>query len=352
VVVDRATFQAELDLLRLREKAHTREGDAIAAVRRRLPMVEVDPTITLIGPHGPVTLLEVFEGRRQLIAYYFMWGTGRPAVEQCEGCTFLLPHSRDVTYATFCRGPYDESVRYRDFMGWEMPWYSAQGSLDALFTGRPVGMILMVCYLRHGDRVFETYWTTGRGVDLKLMDLLIGNILNSLASLRRAQNFIASVSRPGSPDQDSVWTAIRRYDASHDGKSSGRRQFLGCLLGLELLLNRNHARAAVVDCADTVKRLPLEVVHQVVQREVVGRSRHVTVGREEFPSEVDMDIDQRGHDGLARQIDARGAARRINRSFSPDGGNHAILHHERSILDWRAQVADDQAGTIVENRSL
>ena len=61
-VVDRAAFQAKLDVLRVREKAHTREGDAIAAARRRLPMVEVDPTITLIGPHGPVTLLEVFEG--------------------------------------------------------------------------------------------------------------------------------------------------------------------------------------------------------------------------------------------------------------------------------------------------
>ena len=52
-VVDRSTFQAELDALRVREKAHTREGDAIAAARRRLPMVEVDPTITLIGPRGP-----------------------------------------------------------------------------------------------------------------------------------------------------------------------------------------------------------------------------------------------------------------------------------------------------------
>src|SRR5579863_8580571 len=72
-VVDRVAFQAKLDALRVREKAHTREGDAIAAARRRLPMVEVDPTTTLIGPHGPVSILEVFEGRQQLIAYYFMW---------------------------------------------------------------------------------------------------------------------------------------------------------------------------------------------------------------------------------------------------------------------------------------
>ena len=71
--VDRATFQAELDALRVREKAHTREGDAIAAARRRLPMVEVDASLALTGPDGPLTLLDAFEGRRQLIAYYFMW---------------------------------------------------------------------------------------------------------------------------------------------------------------------------------------------------------------------------------------------------------------------------------------
>jgi predicted dithiol-disulfide oxidoreductase (DUF899 family) len=63
----------------VREKAHTREGDAIAAARRRLPMVEVDASLELIGPNGPLTLLEAFEGRRQLIAYYFMWWPGRPA---------------------------------------------------------------------------------------------------------------------------------------------------------------------------------------------------------------------------------------------------------------------------------
>jgi predicted dithiol-disulfide oxidoreductase (DUF899 family) len=173
-VVDRATFQAELDALRIQEKAYTREGDALAAARRRLPMVEVDPAVELIGPDGPVTLLDAFEGRGQLIAYYFMWSAGRPAPEQCEGCTFYTSqvgelsylHSRDVTYATFCQGPYDESVRYRDFMGWTMPWYSApQESLDTLLTGRRIGMFHLVCYLRDGDRVFETYWTNGRGVE-------------------------------------------------------------------------------------------------------------------------------------------------------------------------------------------
>lgn len=172
-VVDRNTFQAGLDVLRGREKAHTRESDAIAAARRRLPMVKVDGAAPLIGKQGALTLLDAFEGRRQLIAYYFMWHTGRPAAEQCEGCTLYTSqvrelsflHSRDVTYATFCQGPYEESARYRDFMGWEMPWYSAQDSLETLLVGRRVGMMHIVCYLRQGSRVFETYWTTRRGVE-------------------------------------------------------------------------------------------------------------------------------------------------------------------------------------------
>ncbi len=158
-VVDRARFQAELDALRAQEKAHTRQGDAVAATRRRLPMVEVDSTIGLIGPHGPVTLLDVFEGRRQLIAYYHMWYAGKPAPEQCEGCTLYnghvrelsYLHSRDVTYATFCQGPYEDSVRYRDFMGWDVPWYSVQDSAEALLAGRKVNRFYLVCYLRQGD---------------------------------------------------------------------------------------------------------------------------------------------------------------------------------------------------------
>jgi predicted dithiol-disulfide oxidoreductase (DUF899 family) len=85
--VDRNTYQGELDSLRVREKAHPREGDAIAAARRRLPMVEVDGDTAFIGERGTVTLLDTFEERRMLIAYYFIWHTGHPAPKQCEGCT-------------------------------------------------------------------------------------------------------------------------------------------------------------------------------------------------------------------------------------------------------------------------
>jgi predicted dithiol-disulfide oxidoreductase (DUF899 family) len=184
-VVDRSAFQAELDALRVREKAHTREGDAIAAARRRLPMVEVDAATPLVGAHGAVTLLDAFEGRRQLIAYYFMWHTGRPAPEQCEGCTWVTAqvrersylHARDVTFAVFAQGgPYAESARYRDFMGWDVPWYSAEASLGTLLVGRRIGRMHLVCYLERDGRVFETYWTTLRGVEAmdnnyRLLDL-------------------------------------------------------------------------------------------------------------------------------------------------------------------------------------
>jgi predicted dithiol-disulfide oxidoreductase (DUF899 family) len=185
-VVDRSTFQAELDTLRVREKAHTREGDAIAAARRRLPMVAVDGATPLIGEHGAVTLLDAFEGRRMLIAYYFMWHAGAPAPEQCEGCTWVTSqvhelsyiHSLDITYAIFAQGPYEASARYRDFMGWTMPWYSALDSLDTLLVGRQVGMMHIVCYLRQGSNVYETYWTTRRGVEAmdnsyRLIDLTV-----------------------------------------------------------------------------------------------------------------------------------------------------------------------------------
>jgi predicted dithiol-disulfide oxidoreductase (DUF899 family) len=184
--IDRATFEAQIDALRAREKAHTHEGDAIAAARRRLPMVAVDAATPLVGKTGPITLLDAFEGRRQLIAYYFMWHDGRPAPDQCEGCTWVTSqvrelsylHSRDATFAVFAQGPYPESARYREFMGWEVPWYSAQASLPTLLVGRRINLMHIVCYLRDHANVFETYWTTRRGVEAmdnsyRLLDLTV-----------------------------------------------------------------------------------------------------------------------------------------------------------------------------------
>ena len=145
MVADRAAFQAELDKLRVREKAHTREGDAIAAARRRLPMVEVDASLDAdrartarspcstrskaAGSSSPTTSCGAPAAPRPSSAR-----AARGVTSQVGELSYL--HSRDITYAVFCQGPYDESVRYRDFMGWDMPWYSAQASLDTLLVGR------------------------------------------------------------------------------------------------------------------------------------------------------------------------------------------------------------------------
>ena len=83
-----------------------------------------------------------------LVAYYFMWSPGALAAEQCEGCTWVATrlgslsdlHSRDITFAVLCQGPYDESVRYRDFMDWNVPWYSAHTTYTcSLLVGRHAG---------------------------------------------------------------------------------------------------------------------------------------------------------------------------------------------------------------------
>ena len=143
--VDRATFQAELDALRVREKAHTREGDAIAAARRRLPMVEVDAGLELIGPRRaahPARRVRGAPAAHRLLLHVVPRPPRAPSsARAARGVTTQVAelsylHSRDITYAVFCQGPYEESVRYRDFMGWDMPWYSAADSLDTLLAGR------------------------------------------------------------------------------------------------------------------------------------------------------------------------------------------------------------------------
>ncbi len=166
-VVDLATWQAAREELLVREKAHTREGDAIAAARRRLPMVEVDGTVEVVGAAGPVPFLDLFRGRDELVVYHTMWYDGAPHQGQCEGCTFNLWHLKDavylnargVSFAVLSSGPWDELAPYVEFMGYSQPWYSVRGVEAPLLT--EAGRI--ICYLRDGDRVFRTYATTGRG---------------------------------------------------------------------------------------------------------------------------------------------------------------------------------------------
>lgn len=168
-VVDLATWQAARDELLVREKAHTREGDAIAAARRRLPMVEIDGTVEVVGPDGPVPFLDLFQGRDELLVYQHMWHDGAPHQGQCEGCTVSAWHLRDavylnargVSFAILTEGPWDEVAPFVEFMGYTQPWYSVRG-LPA-----PIGddMGHLTCFLRDGDRVFCTYTTTGRGIE-------------------------------------------------------------------------------------------------------------------------------------------------------------------------------------------
>ncbi|WP_341719747.1 DUF899 family protein [Micromonospora sp. FIMYZ51] len=179
--VDRDTWLRERNALLVREKAHTREGDAIAAARRRLPMTEIAP-VKLIGEHGPTALPDIFQGRDQLVVYKHMWHLGKPFEEQCEGCTLSIWNfhdaiylaARGIAFAVFGEGPYEELAPFREFMGYTHPWYSTYGVEEPAFAESGA----IACYLRRGDRVFLTYETTGRGVEaimgsLKLLDMTV-----------------------------------------------------------------------------------------------------------------------------------------------------------------------------------
>ena len=168
-VVDLATWQVAREELLVREKAHTREGDAIAAARRRLPMVEIDGTVEVAGIGGPVPFVDLFQGRDELAVYQHMWHDGAPHQGQCEGCTISAWHMKDavylnargVSFAILTSGPWAEVAPYVEFMGYTQPWYSVRG------VEPPIGgeMGNFACFLRDSDRVFLTYSTTGRGVE-------------------------------------------------------------------------------------------------------------------------------------------------------------------------------------------
>lgn len=182
-VVDTATWQRELDALRRREKAATRELDAIAAQRRRLPMVEL-PDHVLEGEDGPVRLVDVFEGRPQLIVYHHMWFPGEQW--QCGGCTgFTTQFNRldildnfDARFVIVTQGPIDEALAYRRRVGNTMTWYStANSSFGADVGAPPGGEFAINVFLRDGDTVYRTWHTTGRGTEqlgfgFGLIDLL------------------------------------------------------------------------------------------------------------------------------------------------------------------------------------
>jgi predicted dithiol-disulfide oxidoreductase (DUF899 family) len=166
-IVDLATWQAARDDLLVREKAHTRAGDALAAARRRLPMVEIESTTQVVGADGPVPFLDLFQGGDELVIYHHMWHDGMPHERQCPGCTFNVWQMKDpvyltargVSFAVLTSGRWEEAAPFAEFMGYTQPWYSVRGVEKSIATDE--GHI--VCYLRDGDRAFLTYRTTSRG---------------------------------------------------------------------------------------------------------------------------------------------------------------------------------------------
>ncbi|WP_306359916.1 DUF899 family protein [Nocardia sp. CC227C] len=170
-IADSDTWQRELDALRIREKAATRELDAIAAQRRRLPMVEM-PDYTLEGPDGTIHLADVFDGKSQLIVYHHMWFPGE--AWQCDGCTgFTSQFTRleflanyDARFVIVTQGRIDEALAYKRRVGNTMPWYStADSSFGADVGAPPGGGFAINVFLRDGDTVYRTWHTTGRGTE-------------------------------------------------------------------------------------------------------------------------------------------------------------------------------------------
>jgi predicted dithiol-disulfide oxidoreductase (DUF899 family) len=181
-VVSAAEAQEARDALLAKEKEATRAGDALAAERRRLPRVRVEKDYVLMGPAGEVPLADLFEGRRQLFLYHFMFGPNQDA--GCGGCSMFVDqighlahlHARDTSFVLVSRAPIEKLEAYRRRMGWGIAWYSSFASdfnvdygvspkepkVGAYQDGE--GFALDV-FLRDGDELFHTYRTRSRGVE-------------------------------------------------------------------------------------------------------------------------------------------------------------------------------------------
>jgi predicted dithiol-disulfide oxidoreductase (DUF899 family) len=168
-IVSAAEWQRSHEALLADEKAATRARDALAAKRRRQPMTEFASGYRFEGPAGESTLLDLFEGRRQLILYHFWFPAGGPP---CGGCSMFSDqvsplahmHARDTSFALVSPASQPELEAFKRRMGWEMPWYTVIGDDFQRACGTSEYFALDV-YLRDDDRVFLTYRTRSRGVE-------------------------------------------------------------------------------------------------------------------------------------------------------------------------------------------
>jgi predicted dithiol-disulfide oxidoreductase (DUF899 family) len=207
-VVSPQDWQAALDHLREREKAMTRAQDALAAERRRLPVVRFDGDYRFESGQGEVSLVGLFEGRRQLVVYHFM----PPHEDFCVGCSGFADnigrlehlHARDTTLALVATADPRRLAAYRDRMGWQVPWYAALGPAFDAACGVGTGFGLSV-FLRDGMDVYRSYFTTARGVDRLRLDFS----LLDLTPLGRQERW--EDSPPGWP-QTEPYRWWRRHD--------------------------------------------------------------------------------------------------------------------------------------------
>jgi predicted dithiol-disulfide oxidoreductase (DUF899 family) len=177
-VVTKTEWEAARDALLTKEKESTKARDALAAERRRLPMVEIEKDYVFEGPEGTKSLTDLFEGRRQLVLYHFMFGPGAlgwPSAG-CPGCSMFVDqvghlahlHARDTSFALVSVAPLAKIEAYKERMGWTIPWFSSAGSdfnVDFGVTTDQGEIFGLSVFLRDGERIYRTYFTDGRGVE-------------------------------------------------------------------------------------------------------------------------------------------------------------------------------------------
>jgi len=170
-IVSQQEWEAARQQLLVKEKALTRSRDALAAERRRMPWLAVEKKYEFDGPKGNVSLLDLFEGRRQLIVYraFFEPGVFGWPEHACRGCSMVADqvahvahlNARDTTLVFASRAAQTDIARVKARMGWEMPWYTLTDGFDADFNvdewhGTNA-------FIRDGERVFRTYFINARG---------------------------------------------------------------------------------------------------------------------------------------------------------------------------------------------
>ena len=170
-IVSQQEWEAERQRLLVKEKELTRARDALAAERRRMPWLSVTTRYEFDGPRGKVSLLDLFEGRRQLIVYraFFEPDVHGWPDHACVGCSMVADQVADVTHlnardtalAFVSRAPQPDIARVKTRMGWTMPWYTITDGFDTDFgVDEWHGTN---AFIRDGDRVFRTYFINSRG---------------------------------------------------------------------------------------------------------------------------------------------------------------------------------------------